>query len=65
MQHIKGLGEDGGGWKELSRRAVARTFLGYECLFCSYEDLVEMKLAAGRPQDEVDVNSLKAARGEA
>ncbi|HMI82332.1 MAG TPA: hypothetical protein VK480_11130 [Solirubrobacterales bacterium] len=65
MQHIKGLGEDGGGWKELSRLAVTRTFLGHECLFCSYEDLVKMKLAAGRPQDEVDVNSLKAARGEA
>jgi len=65
LQHIEGLGEDGGGWKELSRHAITRSFLGHECLFCSYEDLIKMKRAAGRPQDEVDINSLKAARGEA
>lgn len=65
LQHIEGLGEDGGGWKEMSRHAVGRTFLGHQCLFCSYEDLVRMKRAAGRPQDEVDISSLKAARGEA
>jgi hypothetical protein len=65
MQHIQGLGTDGGGWQELAARAVTRSFLGYECLFCSYEDLIKMKRAAGRPQDEIDVNSLKAARSEA
>jgi hypothetical protein len=65
LQHIEGLGEDGGGWKELSPHAVTRAFLGHQCLFCSYDDLVRMKRAAGRPQDEVDINSLKAARGEA
>jgi hypothetical protein len=64
LQHIKGLAEDGGGWKELSRHAVTRDFLGHQCLFCSYEDLVAMKRGAGRPQDEIDVKSLKAARGE-
>jgi len=64
MQHLAGLGDDGGGWKELSRRAVTRDFLGHECLFCSYEDLLAMKRGAGRPQDEVDIKSLKAARGE-
>lgn len=64
LQHIKGLGEDGGGWKELSRHAVTRNFLGHQCLFCSYEDLLAMKRGAGRPQDEVDIRSLKAARGE-
>ncbi len=64
LQHIAGLGEDGGGWKELSGHAVTRTFLGHQCLFCSYEDLLRMKRGAGRPQDEVDINSLKAARGE-
>ena len=65
LQHIVGMGEDGGGWKELSRHAIPRSFLGHECLFCSYEDLIRMKRAAGRPQDEIDINSLKAARGEA
>lgn len=64
LQHIKGLGDDGGGWEELSRHAVTRNFLGHPCLFCSYEDLVAMKLGAGRPQDEIDLKSLKAARGD-
>jgi hypothetical protein len=64
LQHIKGLGEDGGGWKELSRHAINRDFVGHQCLFCSYEDLLAMKRGAGRPQDEIDIKSLKAARGE-
>jgi hypothetical protein len=65
MQHIKGLGEDGGGWRELVLHTVTRNFAGHECLFCSYEDLIRMKRSAGRPQDEIDINSLKAARSEA
>lgn len=65
MQHIEGLGSDGGGWHELAAHAVTRKFLGHECLFCSYEDLIKMKRAAGRPQDAIDVRSLKAARAEA
>lgn len=64
LQHIKGLAEDEGGWQELSRHAVTRDFLGHQCLFCSYEDLVAMKRGAGRPQDEIDIKSLKAARSE-
>jgi hypothetical protein len=65
MQHIEGLGDDGGGWSELAPHAVTRNFLGHECLFCSFDDLIKMKRSAGRPQDEVDINSLKAARAEA
>lgn len=64
MQHLDGLGEDGGGWAELRPHAVTRTFLGHERLFCSYEDLIRMKQGAGRPQDKIDVESLKAARSE-
>jgi hypothetical protein len=64
LQHIKGLGGDEGGWKELSRRAIQRKFVGYDCLFCDYQDLLSMKASAGRPQDEFDIKSLKAARGE-
>jgi hypothetical protein len=62
MQHLKGLGEDGGGWAELRPHAVKRVFLGHETLFCSYEDLVKMKTAAGRDQDKVDIRTLKAQR---
>jgi hypothetical protein len=66
MQHLDGLGADGdgGGWVELSGHAVTRTFLGHECLFCSYEDLIKMKKSAGRPQDRIDVENLRAARSE-
>ena len=31
--------------------------------FCGFDDLIAMKVAAGRPQDEVDVTSLLRARG--
>jgi hypothetical protein len=64
MQHLDGLGRDGGGWRELAPHAVTRRFLGHECLFCSYEDLIRMKTGAGRPQDKIDVENLKAARSE-
>jgi hypothetical protein len=62
MQHLKGLGEDGGGWTELRPHAVQRSFLGHQCFFCSYEDLLKMKIAADRDQDRVDVRTLKAQR---
>lgn len=62
LQHIKGLGDDLGGWNELRPHAVTRLFLGHECLFCSYEDLLKMKIAADREQDRVDVRTLKAQR---
>lgn len=65
LQHIAGLGNDGGGWQELAPHAVSRLFLGHDCLFCSYDDLIKMKRGAGRPQDEIDISSLKAARSEA
>jgi hypothetical protein len=65
MQHIDGLGEDGGGWKQLRPHAVTRQFLGHECLFCSYEDLRKMKMAANRGQDRIDLATLAAQRHEA
>jgi hypothetical protein len=62
MQHLKGLGEDGGGWNELRPRAEKRSFLGHDTLFCGYEDLLKMKAAAGREQDKVDIRTLRAQR---
>jgi hypothetical protein len=62
MQDLKGLGDESGGWAELRPHAVTRSFLGHKCLFCSYEDLLKMKAAAGRDQDQVDLRTLKAQR---
>jgi hypothetical protein len=53
-----------GNYEDLASHVVERTFLGHRVKFCSYDDLLRMKRAAGRAQDKVDVESLKAARGE-
>lgn len=58
-------GDDGEGvYGDLASHTVERNFLGHRVKFCSYEDLLRMKQAAGRAQDKVDIESLKAARGE-
>jgi len=49
---------------ELNERALRLEVEGVEFAVCSYEDLVAMKLATGRPQDEIDVVDLRRARGE-
>lgn len=56
--------EGEGSYEDLAAHAVERNFLGHRIRFCGYEDLLRMKRAAGRAQDKVDVESLKAARGE-
>jgi hypothetical protein len=53
-----------GNHRDLAPHAVERDFLGHRVRFCSYEDLLRMKQATGRAQDKVDMESLKAARGE-
>jgi hypothetical protein len=53
-----------GTFRDLAPHAVERTFLGHRIKFCSYEDLIRMKRAADRTQDRVDIETLKAARGE-
>jgi hypothetical protein len=58
-------GADGeGSYDDLATHAVERDFLGHRVRFCSYDDLLRMKRAAGRAQDKVDIETLKAARGE-
>jgi hypothetical protein len=62
--NLEGAGEGEGGYSDLAAHAVERIFLGHRVRFCSYDDLLRMKRAAGRAQDKVDVETLKAARGE-
>ena len=58
-------GTDGeGSYEDLAVHTVERDFLGHRTRFCSYDDLLRMKRAAGRAQDKVDIESLEAARGE-
>ena len=48
---------------DLRPHAVMRVFLGHECLFCSYEHLLKMKVAARNETGAVcDVRTLQAQR---
>jgi hypothetical protein len=59
MQAVDGAPDYAG----LRHRAVpAEVPNAGECLFASLDDLIAMKLAAGRPQDRIDVASLERAR---
>jgi hypothetical protein len=50
------------GYAALRRRADVVELDGLSVRVASLEDLLSMKLAAGRPQDQVDVESLEVAR---
>lgn len=53
------------GYDQLRARAIAIELPGVgELLVAGYDDLVAMKRAAGRPQDEMDLTRLRVARGE-
>jgi hypothetical protein len=49
---------------ELSDSAIEVEVGGHPMLVCSYEHLVQMKRAADRPQDRIDIADLEAAREE-
>jgi hypothetical protein len=51
------------GYAALRRRADVIELDGASIRVASLEDLIAMKRAAGRPQDEIDVESLEIARG--
>ena len=50
------------GYAALRRRADVIELVGVSVRVASLEDLIEMKRAAGRPQDEIDIESLEIAR---
>jgi hypothetical protein len=64
MQAFSLDGNGDGDFEDLAPRTVERDFLGHRTRFCGYDDLLRMKRAAGRAQDEVDIESLKTARGD-
>lgn len=49
---------------ELADASVEDEVFGHQVRFCSYEHLVVMKEAAGRPEDLLDLERLRQARGE-
>ena len=50
------------GYPALRRRADAVDLAGTLVRIASLEDLIDMKRAAGRPQDAIDIESLEIAR---
>lgn len=57
------IGEDAL-WKKLSPTAVVADIDGLAVKIVSYEDLVALKERAGRPEDLLDLQRLREARGE-
>ena len=51
-------------YENLRARSLRLEVEGVEFRVCSYEDLVAMKSASARPQDEIDLTDLRRARGE-
>jgi hypothetical protein len=49
---------------ELADASVEDEVFGHQVRFCGYEHLVAMKEAAGRPEDLLDLERLRQARGE-
>lgn len=57
------IGEDAL-WEKLSPTAIEAEIGGLPVKFVSYESLVSLKEHAGRPQDLIDLQRLREARGE-
>jgi predicted nucleotidyltransferase len=51
-------------WEKLSPTAIDAEIGGLAVKFASYESLVALKVQAGRPQDLIDLQRLREARGE-
>jgi predicted nucleotidyltransferase len=60
MQDVPGIK----GYRDLRDSAVVRHVAGAgDFQFAGLDDLIAMKAAVGRPQDEIDITSLERARG--
>jgi predicted nucleotidyltransferase len=57
------IGEDAL-WAKLAPAAIETEIDGLQIRVVSYEDLIELKEAAGRPEDLTDLQRLRQARGE-
>ncbi|MGI9019589.1 MAG: hypothetical protein ACR2G3_02620 [Solirubrobacterales bacterium] len=62
MQHVDPFEHET--WAILDKHAEDRQAFGHTVRVCSYEDLLQMKRAAGRDQDRIDIENIKAARRE-
>lgn len=62
MQYLDPFGDQT--WRTLNERAEDRRVFGETVRVCSYDDLLKMKASAGRDQDRIDLNNLRAARRE-
>jgi predicted nucleotidyltransferase len=51
-------------WEKLAPGAIAADVDGLSIQIVSYEDLVDLKETAGRPEDLTDLQRLRQARGE-
>ena len=51
-------------WEKLSPTAIEAEIGGLPVKFASYDNLVSLKEQAGRPQDLIDLQRLREARGE-
>jgi len=59
-----GTPKGSGGYEALARAATKMDVGGLTVLVASLEDLIQMKRAAGRPKDLVEVEILSAVRDE-
>lgn len=60
MQYLRPFEEKS--WEILDKHAETREVFGHRIRVCSYQDLIEMKSAADRPKDRIDIVDVKAAR---
>jgi len=51
-------------YSDLAEAAIEDEVFGHRVRFCGYDHLVAMKEAAGRPEDLLDLERLREARGE-
>ena len=64
LQSVGQIVDGQGQYDELNARAVRAHFAGREVLIVGYEDLLAMKVIAGRDQDMIDIRALREANDD-